>query len=413
MPEMDGFELCRKIKANEKLKDIPVILLTALAEPDDIIKGLASGAENFVTKPYDIKFLLSRINYVIVNREMRKKSTAEMGIEVYFAGQRHFITSDRLQILDLLISTYEATVQKSRELECAYKELKKAQDELKALNEQLENKVLERTQRISYLNSMILAVRNVNQLITKEKDRDRLLQGSCDRLVKNRGNCSVWSVILDEAGGFVTAAEAGLGKDFRPMLERLKRNELPDCCRKALKQPGVLVIEYPASECTDCPLTGAYGDNGGLCIRLENRGKIYGLLTGSVPKEFIKDEEEQHLFAEVAGDIAFALSSIELGEERERAVEVLKRERDLIDRIMETSPSGIIMVDCNGQFTFANPRAEEVLGLSRKDIISRTYNDPKWRITDLKGNSFPEDKLPFRLVMNTGLPVYNIRYAIE
>jgi DNA-binding response OmpR family regulator len=211
MPEMDGFELCRKIKTDEKLKDIPVILLTALAEPDDIIKGLASGAENFVTKPYDIKFLLSRINYVIVNREMRKKSTAEMGIEVYFAGQRHFITSDRLQILDLLISTYEATVQKSRELECAYKELKKAQDELKALNEQLENKVLERTKRISYLNSMILAVRNVNQLITKEKDRDRLLQGSCDSLIKNRSNCNVWIVLLDEAGRFVTAAEAGLG----------------------------------------------------------------------------------------------------------------------------------------------------------------------------------------------------------
>ncbi|HUU30032.1 MAG TPA: PAS domain S-box protein [archaeon] len=413
MPEMDGFELCRKIKTDEKLKDIPVILLTALSEPDDIIKGLSSGAENFVTKPYDMKFLLSRINYVIVNREMRKKSTAEMGIEVFFAGQRHFITSDRLQILDLLISTYDITVQKSRELEQANKELKKAQGQLKALNEQLEKKVIERTQRISYLNRMILAVRNVNQLITKEKDRDILLQGICDRLIENRSDCNVWIVLLDEAGGFVRAAQAGLGKDFQPLLERLKRNDLPGCCRKALEQPDVVVTEDPSSECTGCPLTGVYSDKGGLCIRLENQGKIYGLLCCSVHREFIKDPEEKNLIVEVAGDITFALFSLEVEEKRKQAEEALQRERDLLDRIMETSPAGIIMVDCHGQITFANPRAEEVLGLSGKDITCRTYNDPKWRITDYEGNPFPDDKLPFRLVMKTGLPVYDIRHAIE
>ena len=53
MPGISGFEFCTKIKLNEYLKDIPVILLTALQDPDDIIKGLQSGADNFITKPYE------------------------------------------------------------------------------------------------------------------------------------------------------------------------------------------------------------------------------------------------------------------------------------------------------------------------------------------------------------------------
>ncbi|MGB9618762.1 MAG: response regulator, partial [Desulfomonilaceae bacterium] len=71
MPEMDGYELCSKIKQDEKLKDIPVILLTALSDPSDIIKGLESGADNFITKPYQERFLISRIQYILINRELR------------------------------------------------------------------------------------------------------------------------------------------------------------------------------------------------------------------------------------------------------------------------------------------------------------------------------------------------------
>jgi len=61
MPRMDGFEFCRRLKANPALRDIPLILLTSLSSPQDIIRGLASGADNFVVKPYDESFLLARI----------------------------------------------------------------------------------------------------------------------------------------------------------------------------------------------------------------------------------------------------------------------------------------------------------------------------------------------------------------
>src|SRR4051812_17889781 len=59
MSEMDGYQLCREIKTDDDLKDVPVILLTSLSDSTDIIRGLECGADNFVTKPYDEKLLIS------------------------------------------------------------------------------------------------------------------------------------------------------------------------------------------------------------------------------------------------------------------------------------------------------------------------------------------------------------------
>lgn len=61
MPQMDGYELCRAIKSNEETSDIPVILLTSLTDPHEVIKGLQAGADNFLTKPYSRDFLIAKI----------------------------------------------------------------------------------------------------------------------------------------------------------------------------------------------------------------------------------------------------------------------------------------------------------------------------------------------------------------
>ncbi|HJS14415.1 MAG TPA: response regulator, partial [Rheinheimera sp.] len=72
MPKMDGYQLCHKIKQSDKTKQIPVILVTALADPRDVVHGLACGADNFIVKPYDERYLLSRIRYFLVNHELRE-----------------------------------------------------------------------------------------------------------------------------------------------------------------------------------------------------------------------------------------------------------------------------------------------------------------------------------------------------
>lgn len=133
MPKMDGYELCQRIKEDDTLNHIPVIVLTSLSDPIDVIKGLKVKADNFITKPYNEKFLVSRIQHMLINVELRKNKIGEMGIEVFFAGEKHFINSERIQIIDLLLSTFENAVQKSKELEDTNNELKKAFETIRKL----------------------------------------------------------------------------------------------------------------------------------------------------------------------------------------------------------------------------------------------------------------------------------------
>ena len=68
MPEMNGYELCKAIKSNAELEDIPVILVTTLSDVLDIMKGLECGADNFIRKPYEEKYLLARVDYLLMNQ---------------------------------------------------------------------------------------------------------------------------------------------------------------------------------------------------------------------------------------------------------------------------------------------------------------------------------------------------------
>jgi PAS domain S-box-containing protein len=141
MPKMDGYEMCKQIKKDKSLKNIPIILLTALFDTLDVIRGLECGADNFITKPYDEKYLLSRLRFIEANKKVQEMEKTRIGLIIVFAGRKYFITSNRLQILNLLLSTYEAAVQKNQGLS-------RLQDELKKLNEELEHRVKERTDEL-------------------------------------------------------------------------------------------------------------------------------------------------------------------------------------------------------------------------------------------------------------------------
>jgi len=180
-------------------------------------------------------------------------------------------------------------------------------------------------ERIRHLNLVLRAIRKVNQLIIREKDRNRLLKEACRLLIKTRGYRSAWTAILDESNKLITTAQAGLGKDFSKMVKLLKDGKLPNCGQRALSQPKVVVIKNPLSTCTGCPLVNKYHNRAAMTIRLEHREKIYGLLSVSIPRGLVGDKEEQSLFREVASDLALALHDIELEEERKRAKQKLQK----------------------------------------------------------------------------------------
>ena len=133
MPNMDGYTFCATVKADPELNEIPVILVTSLSDPTDVILALKAGADNFLTKPYDERALLSRIRHILANLEIRGQHGVEMGVEVFFAGKRYFLNSSRIQMIDLLLSTYESAVQKNQELHTTNLQLREALENISIL----------------------------------------------------------------------------------------------------------------------------------------------------------------------------------------------------------------------------------------------------------------------------------------
>ena len=119
MPGMDGYELCRAVKDDAKLRNIPVMLLTGLSDPKDIIWGLEAGADCYLTKPYSDEELCSRIEFVLKNIDPNSETdaTETVPIDVSFLGQDHTITSTRKQILSLLLSSYESAARRNKQLD--------------------------------------------------------------------------------------------------------------------------------------------------------------------------------------------------------------------------------------------------------------------------------------------------------
>ncbi|MBF0454588.1 MAG: response regulator [Magnetococcales bacterium] len=130
MPEMDGFTLCGQIKKSPQHRGLPVLLLTNLSDPLDIIHGLNAQADGYVTKPYDDDFLLERVaHYLNQPAEVRLAcQKVEEPLTIEFSGQTHTIQAGRQQILNLFLSTYENSQIQNRTLV-------RNQREMKTLNE--------------------------------------------------------------------------------------------------------------------------------------------------------------------------------------------------------------------------------------------------------------------------------------
>jgi two-component system cell cycle response regulator len=116
MPTMDGYELCRRVKQLPETADLPVLLLTSLSDPSEVLRAIEVGADNFLTKPWQEAFLVERIRQVLANKVLRSSAKDE-ALPVMFGGERLELAATGHQVVDLLLSTYEDAVIKQRELQ--------------------------------------------------------------------------------------------------------------------------------------------------------------------------------------------------------------------------------------------------------------------------------------------------------
>lgn len=333
MPEMDGYELCRLIKSNEKQKNISVILLTTLSDPADIIKALICGVDNLIVVPYKEKYLLSLIEYIKVNKELRKCGQSQLGVEVYFAGQQHFITSDRLQILDLLFFTYETTMQKNRELE-------KTKENLNQLNKQLEENVKERIaaltvniaelqrteEKLRKLHRVYEVTSSINETIVRIHDRQSLFDNVCRIAVEEGRFRMAWIGLIDENSKRIkTTANYGFAGNYFKKLDIKLDN------KRNASNPAVIAIDtMEYCVCNDIETDIRMKPWQEIALRNEYRslcafpiivfGKPFGILILYSDQRFFFDEEEIRLLDEMALDLSFCIETI-INEEQHRIAE--------------------------------------------------------------------------------------------
>ncbi len=225
--------------------------------------------------------------------------------------------------------------------------------------------------KVANLNRVLRTIRNVNRLITMEKDRDRLLQGVCDTLTQARGYHTAWMALFDAAGGLVTTAQSGLGQNVVPLRDRLQHGVGIACGKRARSQSAVVVIEDPASTCADCPLATGYAGRSAMTVPLEHGGKAYGLLSVAVPSHVAADDEQAWL-REIAGDVAFALHSIELEEERKRGEENLALRYQLWDSLMANTPDLVYFKDADHNLIMASQAYADAVGFELEEVVGKT-----------------------------------------
>ena len=144
------------------------------------------------------------------------------------------------------------------------------------------------------------------------------------------------------------------------------------------------------------------------------------VVTGAVEEEImvecIKDGAADYLLKDrltrLGQAVKRALEEKLLREEKRRTEGALRQEREFVTRIIETSPVGIVVIDIDDNFTFANNQAEQVLGLER-DGVTGLYRPPVWTFTYYDGRPVPDEELPIKKIFSTCKPIYDTPIAIE
>ena len=235
--------------------------------------------------------------------------------------------------------------------------------------------------RIQHLNRVLRAIRDVNQLITHEPDRDELLHRACDILVSMRGYRSAWVALRNADGTLQAVSESGIGEAFSVVREGMQRGDWPECCRCVSEQAdGIAVMHDTDRNCKSCMLSHIYRDTAALAGALRHGDRDYGVLVVALPAGMADDQEEQSLFRELIGDVAYALSAAEAAAKR-------KEQQALLEAIYCNAPLIMMVVDgerriqqVNGFAShFANRSTEDMLGLHGGEALRclHALDDPR------------------------------------
>ncbi len=231
--------------------------------------------------------------------------------------------------------------------------------------------------QIERLNRVLRGIRNVNQLITVEKDRQKLIEQTCKELTKTQGYTASWILLLDENNNIIEHAKSGIGENFKDFIEQ-QHQSMHDCIQDVLNDPNITEFNKPLSYCKDCSLSNIEPNGFIMQTRLEHDNNMMGLLMVALPTDDL-DDEERELFQEVSNDIALALYNINISEEKNIAIAALHESEIQFRNVIQSSPLGTFIYKLDDQnklvFSGTNPAADKILGIDTKQFIGLTIEE--------------------------------------
>ena len=116
LPDIDGFELCANLRSDEITKDYPIIMLTARAEDSDRIEGLKLGADDYITKPYNVEELILRIRNLLKRTEKYKENGSILKVKDMSIDFNKREVQINRKIIDLTFSEYQILIMLAEKL---------------------------------------------------------------------------------------------------------------------------------------------------------------------------------------------------------------------------------------------------------------------------------------------------------
>ncbi|MBD3370517.1 PAS domain S-box protein [Candidatus Fermentibacteria bacterium] len=240
--------------------------------------------------------------------------------------------------------------------------------DLEEVNAWLKSEVEERKsaeRMVEHLNRVLLSIRNVNEIITKQADRSALLEGACDSLVRSRGYKRAWLLLVDPKGRFDTVVQAGYDDGFETLRHAMAENDFPPCVPLLLDTPSMILFPEEREICDSCPLVSKIGNTDRIMgARLNYEGTTFGVLHVTCTGAESPGEDERTLFSDLTNDIAFALRNIELEKARNKAERALRRSEESYRTLYENVPLGVCrsLPQDGGKLVSANSRMALMFG---------------------------------------------------
>ncbi|MEA3283225.1 MAG: PAS domain S-box protein, partial [Euryarchaeota archaeon] len=240
--------------------------------------------------------------------------------------------------------------------------------------------------RIQHLNNVLKAIRNINQLIVTETERDNLFRKSCDALVDARGYDAAWIGSLEDGERFATVVGSGFPDDVSRFSKHVTSGDHPPCIRDALREGERVLVLDKSRKCGDCFFKDACLGKEAAIIRVEHAGRLFGLLAVLLASGVTIDDEEKGLLVEVASDIGIALHNEGIADARKVAEDALLESEEKYRTIYNNTQVGLYRSRLrDGKMLMVNNRMAEIFGYDSPEnavadyVASEHYVDPGTR----------------------------------